>query len=417
MTRSKLFSVAFVVFAWLSSPLSAGVLVVDPLGAPGFNYMSISSAVNAAVSGDLVLVRASGFYGHVFINGKAVSIVVDPGATVSLKTVHVLDVPAGIPVLIRGLTIEGGSPDPGALPGASIEIKNCAAPVIVEDCVAEGGYPGLGVWSSQDVSVVRCKLSGGLTYMVGFGIWLVSGHGMESHASTSRVLGSEIQGGKGMDAGPLYAAAQGKAAIRVEGGEVFIQGSTAVGGAGGNGYQSFGICDFPAWGGAALFLTSFGGKARVLDSTIEVGPSGVPAGGCPPTPPGPAIVANAGFIKFLSGVGNELTTTSPHREGETISLNVNGTPGYLAAVLVSTPTSSPFLEGVSSTLHVGQSFSTVVLGAIPASGSLSLQLVVPPAIPSLSWLGLVNQAMTCDPSTSECRLGVPSAVTLLDAGL
>lgn len=406
----------------LASPLCADVHVVDWTQGPGAAYTSVQSAVDAAAAGDLILVRA-GYYDYaVGLQGKAVSIVAEAGAKVTVGELHMDSVPAGMPIVLRGLTIKAPPPSTSGVKTPAIWIENTSADVLVEDCIVEDGYPCLEASNASSVSLVRCQFSGGFTQKVSFGIWAYGDNGVHAVGSTVRVLGGEIRGGVGRHGGPItpgnyVGGGAGASAIRVEGGEVYIQGATVIGGAGGNGTSDPFGCWKPGVGGYALWIMSGGGTVRVLDSVIEVGPSGVPISGCPPIGPGLATKVDAGVLSYLPGTGNEVTMTSPHREGETLSLDVNGVPGHLTAVLISQNTSSPFLPGVGSTLHVGQPFATVVLGVIPPGGSFSLLPVVPAAIPSLDWTAYFVQAMTCDPVTSQCRLGIPSAAALLDAGL
>src|SRR5262245_13532469 len=94
----------------LGSAASAqAVFVVAPAPGPGVFSTEIQPAIDAAVAGDLVLVK-SGAYAGFTIDGKGVSVVADAGASVDVNgSESVTHVSASQHVLFRGLTIHGDS--------------------------------------------------------------------------------------------------------------------------------------------------------------------------------------------------------------------------------------------------------------------------------------------------------------------
>src|SRR5262245_49501533 len=67
----------------LASAQNANVLVVDVAGGAGSAFTDIQTAINAAASGDIVLVRA-GSYSAISIQAKSLSVVADAGAVVTV---------------------------------------------------------------------------------------------------------------------------------------------------------------------------------------------------------------------------------------------------------------------------------------------------------------------------------------------
>jgi len=93
-----------------------------------------------------------------------------------------------------------------------------------------------------------------------------------------------------------------------------------------------------------------------------------------------------------------ITPDQPVQPGDTISIDVTGTPGAFA-VLVSGPhPGSTTLPFGNLTLCLGLPFETRLLGVIPAGGTLSQQHNVPPGAMLPGTITVHFQAVTLDPT-------------------
>ena len=169
-----------VVIAWLAAVpdalqqvgrarASAGdVLVVDDDGGVGVGFVDLQAAVDAAGEGDVILVRG-GTYSGFIVDGKALTVQADTGATVDVASpssvsVNVVNLGAGQSVVLRGLHVEGGSlgiePPFQQSYRAGFSATDNAGSVWVEDCRIRGTAGGAVVRDSASVAFVRSRLRG-----------------------------------------------------------------------------------------------------------------------------------------------------------------------------------------------------------------------------------------------------------------
>ena len=159
---------AVVVFVELATAQS--VIVVDSHG--GADFTKLSSAVDAAVDGDIILIRQSDFWlDPVVITSKSLTITADVGA---------------MGVLNNGITIESLAPTQrivlsgldnwpsqfGDIPKWALRIEGAQGPVWVLNSKLKGGnaspeapQPGYGlvVTDSNNVVAVNCEIESGNT--------------------------------------------------------------------------------------------------------------------------------------------------------------------------------------------------------------------------------------------------------------
>ena len=129
----------------LALPVGAQqVLVVDEAGAPG-SFPDLQAAVDAAVDGDVLLVRP-GTYSGFEIDGLSFTVVGDgPGVIVEEKpaglfvgdTLVVRDLASGRRANIAGLDLEIEVPIFGVVfPPAGILVEDCAGSVLITNCTS-----------------------------------------------------------------------------------------------------------------------------------------------------------------------------------------------------------------------------------------------------------------------------------------
>ncbi len=125
--------------------------IVDAAGGGGSQFTDIQSAVDAAVDGDRILVRA-GTYAGFTIDGKGLAVLGDPGAGLfaSAPSVTVRHIVAGQNVVVAGFTGIGGTSFFGAT------LDDCAGRVVLEQLV------GIDWWitDAADVRVNSCQVGG-----------------------------------------------------------------------------------------------------------------------------------------------------------------------------------------------------------------------------------------------------------------
>jgi hypothetical protein len=346
----------------LVAPVAAQqVWVVDDNGGLEVQFTDIQPAIDAATSGDTILVRG-GTYAAFVMDGKGLNLVQDgPGATRSLGgVIRNVDSDA---VVIQGIDLDVG---PGGL-----AIEDVSAPVWIENCVVSGAPAAVSVAGGAAVLVVDCDLQG---FAGAAGLDIVNGAvGRVSVYRTIIAAGATPSDFSG-------SGTPGAPGIALNGGRLVISGSFVSGGKAGNGTL---FCAGPAGppppsGGAGLRVQS--GNAFTLDTAFlgGAGASQVPDGPCPPGPPGPSglgvDVGSAGSV--TNGVGQAVTlqVDSPVRVGEDTSLSLmavaTGAPTFLLISPGQEHTVAPNLNGTLFVAPAG--LAVFPLGAFPQN---DLQLV------------------------------------------
>src|SRR5262249_49844363 len=85
----------------LTAVARAGVIVVSGDAA------SVQAAIDAAASGDIVLIKpgGGGLDGELLVQGKSLTLVVD-GGSYDVENLRLLDLPPGGQIVVRGLSLE-----------------------------------------------------------------------------------------------------------------------------------------------------------------------------------------------------------------------------------------------------------------------------------------------------------------------
>lgn len=398
--------------------VTAGTVhVVASAPGPGVDFTQITTAIAAAQSGDTVLVH-SGTYDFFTIDGKGINVVADTGADVwafefaVISAITVRNVPAGQSVTVRGIKTAG----PPVPETNMIWIRDNAGKVWIEDCTAYG-IPAVGVYASQAVTIVRCNFAG---VAIGGDPGLTPGPphpALVALGSSVTLLDTKLFGGSGASgfhpAIGAYAY-DGAPAMTLTNGTAVITDSTLDAGDGGKGQSSAGSCVVPPGdGGHALVVGSAPAIAHATGSVLLGGAAGAPAVGCPTAVAGTPVVTAGGLFVLHDAAPPSLSVAPAAREGQVMSALVSGTPNVNAFLLVSFGQGSTLLPAYGGTLVLASPTFVFPIGALPASGSLSITGTIPELGAGVDGIASYLQVATC--GGPACFLGSASAILLLDA--
>src|SRR5262245_25846302 len=255
--------------ALVASTAPAGnVLVVNTAG--GGPYTHIQAAVDAASDGDTILVK-SGTFADVLVDNKAIVIVGDTGAVVSvIRGIQARNLAADKTLILENITSTGAT-STGTLASSGLVLTDMAGRVRVERCMLTGGegpyaYPsctGVRADSCADASLVACDLFGGYysaipgtTSVVGNG---AAGLGLQ--ASNVTLYDTNARGRNGANSGGCDfwgACGNGGSGCIAFDSTLFSSGSAFKGDKGGDlvggCFCSASFCD-AGWGGTGIALS------------------------------------------------------------------------------------------------------------------------------------------------------------------
>jgi hypothetical protein len=134
------------------------VHVVDAAGGTGSDFTSLAAAVSAASDGDVVLVRAGDYldFDGVFLTGKGLTVVAEPGAAVVTDRIRVLDLPSSSQLLVQGLSFQTDT--------IAADLDDDLGPMWFERCsfgprpFAIFGNDGFRPTNCDTVVLARCQL-------------------------------------------------------------------------------------------------------------------------------------------------------------------------------------------------------------------------------------------------------------------
>jgi hypothetical protein len=350
MKNARLRLTALAVPALLAASSGAqDVLVVDANGGPGTDFTAIQPAVDAAASGDLVLVRPGTYGESVLVDGKGIGLQADVGGPVVIDDLTVTGIPAGTHFAARGL-------DLAAL--GHLEVAECTGPVWIEDL--DSPPPSAGgavafIVACDDVVVRGCRLAG---------IHLLEA-GLTVRDSRLLLIDADLTGGDGVPI-PNWAV-PGAPGLEIQGSTVFAASCRFVGGDGAP-PEFTGAGD----GGWAVTLVT-ASHLEVLDVTTIPGFDGEGL-----VQQVPYYVSANSHVRERPIAARAMTLPSPLREGETTTMTFQGVPGDVVTLTVAgEPAPLADLPGRIGPRAVGAPQFVFPMGIVPASGLLEVPFTAP----------------------------------------
>ncbi|MGE0143962.1 MAG: hypothetical protein AB7I19_09680 [Planctomycetota bacterium] len=372
----------------------------------GAQFREISAAVVAAADGDLVVV-APGVYGPVVIDGKGLTIVgrsesngifvSNPGfapfATPPAITIRNLNAQQHVH-LSRMQVFNFGAPR------ADLLVHDCAGTVWLEELFCDSyGAPALVAERCANLVVVATTAQTNATVATPSGVPL-PGPGARLVDTSMHAYDSQFRGAHTILELPGFPTAalavDGGNGIEVAGSFLQMQGCDAQGG--GPSARTRGGCLLVGNGGDGIVLTRSPTAASELRlrSTVAGGArvwSTGPFCGAPPTD-GIAVRSVGGRVIELSGEAHALRGGGDLVSPTTVQMEVTGTAGDFAALLVSSPV--PALELLGLSLHTGPGWIDLGSAVVDRMGKANFAFAVPPLSPSLPPILAAVQAVVLD---------------------
>lgn len=396
------------------------VWVLDRDGGPGVDFTTMSAAIAAVASGDIVLVRDSAInYGDVTISGKSLHLIAEPevaGARPRLALVRVTGLAADQVVTFHGFEISPGIlvPEPG------VWVQHCAGAVVLENVVIApqvtfGPAAVMSVEGSSRVLVSRSTIAIP-SPATGSAVPV---HGLSVAGSDVAVYDSTIAGVDGRNAvadllGEIVSpsVAGGDGLLVDEASSVSLAGCQVSGGGGGEGTLANGTCWPSNDGGAGATVH---GRLVRMDSTIVGGATGVDASGCPQVSvAGPDVYLTGGSVTTIADTLRRFQVAVPIHEGTSAVNSIEGVPGDPVVLLVGFAPDVTIFAHLGGALVGAPPFIAAFVGVIPAGGTLGFSVPVPVGSLPPSLAGVVLYEQIAVPGASGFGvLGAPAIVTIV----
>ncbi len=419
----------FVAALALSTALHADVLVVGPTEA----FTEIQAAVDAADSGDLLLVQA-GEYNSFKVDGKGLSILADgPGAPIVKGTVQVRNLPGNEIFVLRGFSVDAKQAE---RIDESLFAANCDGVLWIESCRFTGddgdptkssldslGRDGAKLISSRASVWNRCTFHGGegasssdddAEPFIG-----AAGHGLNLDRGTHSIYNSSATGNDGGSDFDEDGQSAGHAGSGIQAeGVLFVSGCQLNGGKGGFAdCDPFFGCGAGGNGGSGIEMLS-NSKAKTLDNQFAPGLGG--SGGdsfgssAPDGQDGLNVkLAFDAMEQAIAGAARQLTVQSPLRFLEAGSMDVDGKAGDLVFVQVSLDARHQTSPSVIGPLYPAPPARILFLGSIPPGGELSFPFAVQAGFGTGPHTQLFLQALALN-QNGVTFASNPTELTLLD---
>jgi hypothetical protein len=379
LRNSTLWSARALLFLAPASIASAGVHIVDPSGLG--NFTSIQPAVDAALEGDVILVRG-GTYAAFTIDNKGLAIYADADASVAINGgVAIVNVAAAKTVVLSSLQVTGTA---NPVSTVALSCTNDAGALRFQKCTFQGGqggstanhdlvYPnaahGVTLTNASNVSFVGCTLQGGNAYNDSEYCYECTGgtggDGVRAQGSIVALYDSFCTGGTGGETGEY--GGQGGTGYRALDHGGFASRVAFKGGKGGNAWDF--LYAEGGSGGDALRVEQSAGF-HLLSDTYQPGAGGISYlfpnlhGG-----PGQAI-AGQGAHDMLPGIARVFSASALADDGGSISVTVYGQEGDKVYLPQSPRTKFHYVGQLSGVWLLPQPlyFPLDPIAVVPASG-------------------------------------------------
>ena len=388
MNRATLLGPLLVLVLVPNTRAQGSVLVVDDDPGPGVAFSDLQSAVDAAIDGDVLLVKA-GVYGGLVIDGKALVIQAEENEIVTLTdSLVVRNLAFGQGVMLRELVLRQSA----SVPQNTLALNDNLGPVWLEkvrvnpdDSVPVFNRFGTAVQDCLSVTMTRCELLAGVSV------------GVYSQNSNLTLYDSSAAGGS---------VGGGGAAVHVDGGTFFASGSTLNG--------ADGFAGSPAYGNGGSGLAVHGGSplVRYLDCSITAG-----LGVASTSPPG-ALGLNGediddqsagGVITEIVGTRRAIQKNSPVREGNVVTETHTGVAFDLIFLIFTfSQTNLAFISDFNGTFCLGSPFFVRNRGLLDANGFKAKDVTLQLFDPGVESIVFYNQVAHFDLLTSEYWLSSPT---------
>lgn len=337
--------------------------VVDQAGLPGSDFTEIQPAVDAVADGDTLLVR-HGDYGAFTIDGKALVVVEDTGASATAGALVVRNLAAGQTVSIRGV-----SPVTIALTSNSgaVLLESLDIGFLFGTCLPVGTGQALTIDACANVVAVRCSFFSGVTGALAY-------DGIDAKGSSLHLYETTVGGGTAFAIGAI----SGGIGVDLFNSFLFASGCTFYGGCGTTGE----LCTTGGNGGAALRLSGAESEGYLLETVLDNG-EGACAGGYP-------FCGSCGFDGFstgnfetVAGYARDYSLASPGTGGQTTPLSYAGKPGDLVFSVVGLSASPLHVPDLTGTLIPALPPIVIAHGPADPAGALALSVALPPLPPGI----------------------------------
>lgn len=315
----------------------ASLHTVAPDGSGDFT--TVQAAVDAAASGDVVLLTGGAFLEHVEVVGKGLTItapggagVVAPGGTLGepRPTLLVRDLPADALVVVDGLQVFSGN---GNAP-ATLRIDDCAGSVWLHDVLVDSyGAPALVADDCASLVVVASLVQ---TNVVPAGE--VGGPGARLTDASAHLYDATLRGSHGplLLAGmpPLTTPMSGGSGATLRRSSLRASGALLAGSSGTSFVDAGCLLGAPGGHGLVVHEAAPGetpSSAWLRDSVASgAGPSAFDAGCAPPPPASADVLAPPGSVTTDARPARRLDVPGTASAGATLPVDVGGQPDDVA---------------------------------------------------------------------------------------
>lgn len=404
--RNPLLPLALVLILGGASRATAqgAVHVVDALAGPGSDFTTIQAAVDAAVGGDVLLVRA-GVYPGFGIDAKPLTVAAEPGAAVSIDgVVLVQNLASGADVLLTGLEIDATAIFLTSL----FDLRSSLGPIWIEDCVAEGA----AMFQTNKTGFVGCSF-----------VSTASSSGLSSFGSNVAVWRTDVSAGDGTDGQidpklmiPIPGNAGTSGYRATAGDRIFLSDCNLQAGDGGDGVDEGGQCSNGGAGGDGLDVLALDPEVYLQATTFLPGAPGLGGTGCSDGTTGvefDLVPGAAPPVNFAAPARRLLANTQVAREGENLSLTFEGELGDVAFLLFGFEQGHSIVQNFQGALMQDNFTIFPPPLTLNGAGQFVLSFSVPELGPGIESLKLYLTPFFVDPGLAKF-LGAPTAVVLLD---